>query len=227
MIQFIALKNWLVWILVTVCAMMTSCSSVLIRKPISLVVAKDQPSTYTFTPPNTIGDKIGVLSNKEGESVAASAYRRRAHLAERDYFLVSNKGQEVFVQEGEVITQYTNSLNKQEPIFALPKDKANEAWDKMTLYLVRNNWKIKNDNSLGEIEQKMEARLDSTKQGKYYTFLRRPKVRQNGDVEFEVRSSFDLMDEMTFNKAARWFAHFMATGLETDPAKEETTSESK
>lgn len=226
MIQ-ISLKNRLTFTVVAVCAMMTSCSSVLIRKPITLVVAKDQPSMYTFTPPNTVGDKIGAISNKEGESITALGYRKRAHLAERDYFVINNKGQEVFVQEGEVITQYTYSLNKQEPIFALPKDKANEAWDRITLYLVRNKWKVKTDNSLGEVEQKMEATLDSTKQGKYYTFLRRPKVRQNSEVEFEVRSSFDLMDNVTFNKAARWFAHFMATGLEAEPAKEEATSESK
>ncbi len=230
MIRYISLKNRLILTVVAVCAMMTSCSSVLIRKPISLVVAKDQPSMYTFTPPNSIGDKIGVLENKEGESLAALGYRARAHLAERDYFILNRKGQEVLVQEGEVITEYTNSLNKQEPIFMLPKEKEKAAWDRVTLYLTRNNYKLKFDNSLGE--ERMET-VPVKKEDKYYTFIRRAKIKSNGETiangaaEFEVRSSFDLMDGMTFSKAARWFAHFLATGLQTDPAKEETTSESK
>lgn len=188
-------------------------SKSLVRKPYTVIATKNSLTAFEVEADEGIGKEIGKISKNEGEKINAIGFKPLVLLI-GGYFLINENGKNLYVREGDVVTQYKYSVVKQPLTFEVTKDKDEESWGRANYAASKfstmkiqtaSNYVIENFNPITQNDIALKINRQPKGQNSVYEVK---CITQNPNINKEILE--------------KQVAYYIVSGLQEDPDFPET-----
>jgi hypothetical protein len=183
-------------------------SSKLVRRSIRVVVVTEHAPAYAINSDASVGPAVGSLSDHAGDTITALGVYGGG-LMEPTYHIVLNEGREVYVKNGDLLTEDDHLWSRSSPNIRMERADDQTAWGRAIAYIIHHSGTRIEISSSHLIQTEAPADTSSVS----YLVTRIPTREW---VEYSItcrskRKGFDSID------SARRMAFFMASGHDYTP----------